>query len=487
MNKKIGSCLGLLALFSFLFLPLSLFASETRVDSAGGITSVMDDETNNGDMFLDGNPAGLILLKTHDRLDLAGQWTYSSSLPVTAGSYQQTFSTIPRLTNDSVIKYEGLMLFPDPHWAVQLAGDFLYPQGQNVYYYDTYSTQQFRSLVRAAYDAGPVALGLEVSDNEIDNSYDPGLFSTTVGLASGSSQDNKCHVRGGIITTFPDGQDKDSPNWQIGGVFETQLGYDVLNLNTQRFYYNSPAFNLQQQTSTTDYYYFGPEVRYEIPGRLLVRFSSFVTNDYTHFLQTASQAVTEFPDLGPYVSSQYQNMTNLGLFRLTLPLSDKTNLKLGGSLTAYLYNIDLIGKNANVYNNQNRQQVNGTFGIGLESPGDYNLGLQFIGQSYISEVQLVADNSTTATDYNYYHLALGGEKKVGSNWALRGGLVMEDDIYTVSKDLNTLYLDLTSGLGYEDKNLRLDAKGVLGEGVNVNNSGSNSLQTEAELQGTFFL
>ncbi len=102
-----------------------LWGSETRVDSAGGITGALDDETNNGDLFLDGNPAGLVLLKTHDRFDLAGQYTDAYSLPSGLGSNQQVITTFPRLSNVSVIRYEGLMLFPDPHWAVQLGGDLL--------------------------------------------------------------------------------------------------------------------------------------------------------------------------------------------------------------------------------------------------------------------------------------------------------------------------------------------------------------------------
>src|SRR5580658_4730953 len=165
------------------FSPRNLLASETRVDSAGGLTSIIDDETDNGDLFLDGNPAGLVLLNTHDRFDLAGQWSYLNSQPAGPGALQQSFSTDPRLSNDTIIRYQGLMVFPDPHWAFQVAGDFLNLQGQVAgnYLGDTYSNNQYRELIRGAYNSGPFAFGLEISNNESDNTYDPGLFGQYVG------------------------------------------------------------------------------------------------------------------------------------------------------------------------------------------------------------------------------------------------------------------------------------------------------------------
>ena len=487
MKKKIHFFINLIAVVGIFLCPGIPFASETRVDSAGGITSVLDDETNNGDMFLDGNPAGLVLLKTRDRFDLAGQWTYSNFQPAAQGAIQQSFGTIPRLSNSGVLKYEGLMVFPDPHWAFQVAGDFVNPQGQPAFNYDTYNTQQYRELVRAAYYAGPFALGLEVSNVEADNNYDPGLFNVYVGQSSGSSNENKTRVRAGIITTFPENLEKDSPRWQVGGVFETQLGSDIISLSTERFYLNSPSFSLQQNTSFTQYYLFGPEVRYKIPGRLILRFSSFVTNDYTQFSQNNSTPISAFPNLSPYISSQYQNMNNVGAFRLTLPLSDTENFKFGGSLTAYLYNTDLIGPGGNVFNNQNRQQLNGTFGIGLETPGDRTLGLQFLFQSYNYDVQVVSTGSTMATDYDFYQITLGGEKRLSSQWALRGGLIAEEDIFTQSVNLNSLNASAVMGVGFEDKGIRLDSKFLLGQGVSLDNLSHNVISLGAEIQGTLFL
>ncbi|HEY5038804.1 MAG TPA: hypothetical protein VIJ93_07020, partial [bacterium] len=168
--------LGLLALVGASLWSTISQASEIRVDSAGGLTTVMTDETNNLDLFLEGNPAGLVLLNTHDRLDLTTQWAYSNTLPVTQGSLQQAFSTIPRLTDANYIRYSGFMTFPNPQWAFQAAGDFNNLSGQPAYSYDTFRSTQYRGLVRSAYNAGPFCLGLEVLNVEFDKAYDPGLF-----------------------------------------------------------------------------------------------------------------------------------------------------------------------------------------------------------------------------------------------------------------------------------------------------------------------
>ncbi len=466
-----------------------LFASESRVDSAGGLTTVIDDETNNGDLFLDGNPAGLVLLATHDRFDLAGQWTYLNSQPAAPGALQQSFSTIPRLNNDGVIKYEGLMVFPDPHWAFQVAGDFLYPQGQveGNYLADTYSTHQYRSLLRAAYNSGPFAFGLEVSNTESDDTIDPGLFTPYIGQSEGSNSNNFTRVRAGVISIFPENEDRDSPRWEVGGVFETSIGADNTDSDLDRFYLGSPVVNLQQTSSLTQYYYFGPEVYYDIPGRLLLKFYSFVTNNYNTFSQSVNPTSAGFLNSSTYVNLQFQSMNNFGTFRLTLPLSDKENLKLTGSFQAILTNSDFLGTGENVTSNQNRQQFNGALGVGLESPGDYSWGLQFITQGYVHDDQVISTNNLTATDYVLYQLALGGEKWLSSHVALRGGMVIEEDIYSQSVNLDVLQTLLTTGLGYEDKGMKLDGKFILGPETGLDGSIYKSLSLDAEIQGTFYL
>jgi hypothetical protein len=489
LKKRIRALLGLFLWAAWGLGPL--WGSETRVDSAGGITGVIDDETNNGDLFLDGNPAGLVLLKTHDRFDLAGQYTDSYSLPSGLGTNQQVITTFPRLSNDSVIRYEGLMLFPDPHWAVQLGGDLLagYNNVAGNYYADTYNNQQYWDLLRVAYNAGPFAAGLEISNNELDNQYEGGLFSPTVGQSVGSNTEDRTRLRVGLITTFPENPGPDEPRWQLGGVFETQLGSDVVNFQGDRYDLGGASFALQQQNAMTQYVFFGPEVHYEVPGTLILRFYSFVTNDYTSFSQQVTPPGPGYPNLSPFVSSQYQSMNNFGSFRLTVPLTDTENLKMGGSLTEYLYNVDLLGTGHNVTTDENREQISGGFGIGLENPGHSTWGFQFTTQNYLYDHQAVSTDVLTASDYNLYQVALGGEKWVSPHVALRGGLIVEEDVYSQSADQTILATSAVAGLGYGDKGLKLDTKFLIGQEANLNYLVDNTytLLLGVEIQGTLFL
>jgi hypothetical protein len=125
--------------------------------------------------------------------------------------------------------------------------------------------------------------------------------------------------------------------------------------------------------------------------------------------------------------------------------------------------------------------------VGLESPNHYTYGLQFLFQSYLYDKQVVSTNSLAATDYNYYQIALGGERWFSSHWALRAGLIVEDDAYTQSVSLNILDTSGTVGLGFADKQIKLDTKSLLGQDVNVNNSSNKAFVTGAEIQGILFL
>jgi len=490
-SKKIRWANTFTILLSLLVLAASpARASETRVDSMGGQTSTIDDETNNLDLFLDGNPAGLVLLQTQDRFDISGQWGYSNSQPSGPGSVEQSFSTIARLSDDSIIHYGGLMIFSHP-WALQVDSDVL--SNQNLlaanYSLEPENTQQYRQLIRAAFDAGIFAFGLEFSNVENDQTFNAGLYNSAVTVQSGASGENQTRVRIGVITTFPDDLDDDDPRWQTGFVFETYLGQVEETLNNNVFY--TSLFTLQQNTATTNYYYFGPELHYEIPGTLIVRFSSFMTNYDTSFLQTVSQTNAQFAASPTSHISQYQTMTNTGVFHLTLPTSATENFKLGGSFTAILTNNDFIGTGSaeDVYFNADHQQLNGILGAGFESLNHYFWGLQLRTQNYIQDNQaaITTTPTLTTTDYDLYQVALGGEKWLTPHFALRASLIGEMDIYSQSITANVLNTSGTVGFGLKDKGFNLDTKFLLGKEVDFNNSAESALLLDAEISGTFFL
>jgi len=460
-------------------------ASETRVDAAGGLTTVMTDETNNLDLFLDGNPAGLALLKTRDRVDLTGQWAYLDPQSPGPGLPQQSFSTVPRLTNDDEIHYGGLMTF-SPQWAFQIAGDYLNLQGQSDFLDVPSSSQRYRELLRGAFNAGPFALGLEITNLEIDAAYTTGIFNANAGLASGSSNDNKTLVRAGVLTTFPENPAEDSPRWQAGGIFETQMGPDDKNIKVTLIDPSSNPFTLQRTNSQSSYFFFGPELHYEIPGRFILRFSSMITNYNTGLQQTVSPNSALVLNLGEYQLSQFQSMNNTGFFRLTLPLSGRESLKLGGGLTALLTNVDLLGAGQNVYDTQNRQQIFGSLGIGLETTGDSIWAVQFKSQNYVHNEQTVSKTpSLTSNDFDSYQIAIGGEKNLSPVCALRLGLITESDFLSQSDD--TLTTSLTAGFGLKEGGFNLDVKCLGGKLFNLEDSSNTALLMGFEIAGTFFL
>src|ERR1035441_7911592 len=185
--KTLFPVLGLLVLVVCGLSPTICPASENRVDATGGLTTLLEDETTDLDLFLDGNPAGLVLLNTRDRLDLSGEWLYSAQEGPWGAHQQQILTTIPRYT-DNPIKYEGLMLFPDPHWALQVLGDYFSSQGVSITNYsaDTQALTDYQQLVRTAYDFGFGAVGLEILNVENDKRDDPGLFNPNIGLLAGT-------------------------------------------------------------------------------------------------------------------------------------------------------------------------------------------------------------------------------------------------------------------------------------------------------------
>ena len=482
----------LLLLGGILFLPTISPASETRVDSTGGLMTILDDETDNLSLFLDGNPAGLALLNTRDRLDLSAEWLYSNQAGPWGANEQQVLTTIPRYT-DNPIKYEGWMVFPDPHWAFQVAGDAFNNRGVSVANYadDTQTLSNLRSLVRVAYALPIGALGLEIQNNESDKTDDPGLFNPNVGLASGSSAQNQFLVKAGIATTFPAVNSPEEPRWQAGGYFQTQIGSSLQNQNLNLFYLNGSPFPVNQVFTTFDSYLWGVDILYELPSVAKIRFS-VTMNDYDEdFAQNLSNPEPpEFFTLTQYHLIQFQSMDVDGAFRLSLPFTDTENLKLGGSLDGYFYNTDISGTSGAVTDNKDKQQIATRFGIGLESPKEYTMGLQWRSLNTVSSNNNISNKGTVSivsgTDYDLYQLAFGGEKWMGPTWAFRMGLVLEEDVYS-ALSTSTLTTTINVGAGLEQAFGRADVRFLIGQTTDNNNSSNTVGLLGAQISATFFL
>lgn len=466
-------------------------ASETRVDATGGLTTILDDETDNLDLFLDGNPAGLVLLNTKDRFDLAGEWSYTDQEGPWGSNKQQVFTTIPRYT-DNPIKYEGLMLFPDPHWAVQVAGDTLITQGvpSANYSNETETDSQYRGLVRVAYALPFASLGLEIMDEESDTAYDPGLYNPYVGIASGSAAQNQLFLKSGFITTFPGPTSPEDPRWQVGGYFETQLGSSNLDKNLNVFYSNTSPFTVSQTNTAVDSTDWGAELLYELPSVAKVRFSASMINSDNDFEQSVPFTSAYFGNLVHYHLAQYQSMTVGGAFKLTLPFSDTENLKIGGQLNGFFFNQDILRVGGTVSSNNQREQVGTSFGIGLENPKEYTMGLQWKSMSYTKADDVVdlggTSSSVSGTGYSYYQLAFGGEKWISSTFAFRLGLVGEIDDYLVTS-ISALTTTVNAGLGVEETFGRADGRLWLGQSSDLDNQANTIGLIGAEVSTTLFL
>jgi hypothetical protein len=485
-----------LVLVALSFFPTSGSASETRVDSTGGLTTILTDESTDLNLFLDGNPAGLVLLNTRDRVDLSGDWLYSDQEGPWGSNKQQIFTTIPRYTDDP-IKYEGLMLFPDPHWAVQVLGDFLSTQGvpSTPNAGDTSTTTQYRTLIRGAYAFSFGALGLEILNTQSDVQYDPGLYWPNniypyVGLASGSSAQNQLLVKTGFITTFPATTSSSDPRWQVGGHLTLQPVGAVQNQALNAFYASSPAFPINNVITTGGYLGWGAELLYELPTVAKVRFSVNIVNSDADFAQTVPFTSTFFATTAKFHSVQYGSMDAQGAFKLTLPFSEEENIKLGGSIDGFFNNTNLLRAAGNIYDNEDRQQIGIRFGVGLESPKDYTMGFQWKSLNQTNGNNATNNPGTalnlTGNNYDYYQLALGGEKWVASTWAFRMGLVAELDSY-IGTSYNTLTTTVDVGTGLEESFGRADFRFLLGQTMDANNSSNTVGLIGAELSATFFL
>lgn len=481
--------LFLFSISAFLFLPLFLSASETRVDSAGGIRTILDDETSNLDLFLDGNPAGLMVLNTKDRFDISLQGGVQDQEGPWGINHQGLFTTVPRPA-DNGLHYEGLMVFPDPHWAFQAAGDYLVNNGLSVANYqdDTQTQSQYRGLFRAAYGLSWGTFGVEILDTQTDGLNDAGAFSADADLQSGNANQNQTMVKAGFLTTFPERTSPQDPRWQMGGYLQTQAGSSVRNVNLNLFYPGNPAFPVNQTFTIEDLLSWGAEILYEIPGTAKIRFATNLTSYDTDFQQNSPDEPPDFTSVPKQHSSQYQAMTFDGSFRWVLPFEGEENLKLGGNLTTFFNNMDLLHSGGLVYKNTDLQRIQTRFGIGLEIPKDYTLGLQWFSFNNLQGADSLTKNSSTATSdaVEQYQLAFGGEKWLGSTWALRLGLVGEID-NDPTNQVNTWSTTLNAGAGMEEAFGRMDLRVWLGQTTDFSNSANTIENLGAQGSLTLFL
>jgi len=469
----------------------ALFASELRVMSMGGLSSVVNDETADLNLFLDGNPAGLSLLPVQNRLDLAGQWTASQTPAVSAetpGWSQQTLTTRPG-TAPKVIGYHGLQLFLSPQWALQASGD-LAGLRQSPAFGDGDLFNQDGSLffARAAYNLGPLALGAETQSAQIHQAFSPGVFASGVSLSGGQSSENQWELKAGALGHFTEGADSAAAHWQGGGFFHSTLSPDQPDQTLTLYGSGQPPFKLHRLFDLQTQGFTG-EIFYERPGELQARLSLDLSESKTHLTQSASAAVSQYPDFSSPLSDQ-KTLSVAGAAKGRWHFSD-VDLKWGASLQCAGVDEKTYGSGGAPGPDLHQTQWEALAGIGLEAPEDYLVGLQlkcdFLAGGTLGP-EASGDLQEAPPNQNSCQAALGGEKWISPDWALRIGVVNEIDFGRSAPFTQKLLSNVVGGVGWRGENLQVDGELTLGETFPLND-GSLPLTTQTgfALAGTFFL
>lgn len=454
---------------TFFLFPLFLSASETRVAATGGLTTLVDDETTDLNLFLDGNPAGLLYLNTKDRFDLSGEWS-ATDQEGPWGSHKTVLLSTLSDPSANLPAYGGVMVFPDPHWAFQVTSQVLYQEGFPVTEIvgNAKTESHYVGVVRGAYALPFGVLGAEFSGAQKDKTYGQGGYDSNDEVLSGSSGEGTARLKLGMAATFPDHFTADQTRFRAGISWGSQLGAHDETRSYQMDQFGPPAFPVTQIWTTRDSMDWGGELTMEVPGVLKMMLDVHEKDTSVDMAQTIGAPVT----LTPYGPAPPLRTGNLGVgwnFKWTLAGIETEDLKLGGGLS-YLRDsttsVNSIGEG--VY-----QEFTTRLGLGLDSPRDHLMGLQWTGV-----------HSVGGTDR--YQVAFGGEKSIGPTWALRLGLTGEiDHAYGASHDDLDTVLDM--GAGLEEAFGRVDLRLRLGQTVNMSDSDDIIGLFETQVSGTLFL
>ncbi len=480
--------ISLLLLVGFGGLSTISQASETRVDAAGGLGTILTDETNDLSLFLDGNPAGLPLLNSRSRVDLSAHW-FNFDLEGPWGvNRQQGFNSLSS-PGDSPVRYEGLMFFPSSQWGFQISGDISSLRGEPDanFLNDNKTASQYRGLLRAAYALSFGSFGLEMMNTQRDQKFDPGAYTPLLNLSSGSSVENQMLAKAGVAATFPSPAPADDPRWQAGAFFVFPLGVNLQNQGMNFMDGGGASYPVTQTITLTHFNLSQVELLYEVPASLKIRFSASLENTSSDFEQTVPAPSVYFNNQARFHSTDVQSLSLEGSFRYSLFFREDENLKLGGSLGLVLDNTNLFTAPGSAPNPFNQQQLNSVFGIGLEEGKEYTMGVQWKSRSYLPGSQLITGGGSPLNrDHDLYQLSLGGEKWMSAAWALRLGLTLQQDIFNPG-NLNTLTTTINVGSGLERVFGRIDLRLSLGQTIDMGNSNNTAGVLGAQLSTTIFL
>lgn len=449
-------------------------ASDVRVDSTGGLSLVLSDETTEITPYNLGNPAGMALLPAGGSI---GMNLPLINLAQPNNAYNEThfgissgfIPTFPNLNNTLAPmnptagnQYQGLLYVTPDQWAFQATGGFNDIQStDNGLLSVAKATQGGQELVRAAKELGPLTLGTELqfSESGINEQFSS---NPTIPVIGSSTQTNSSsgNLNSGLLVNFQLGEEE-HPVWlRMGGTF----AFNVMTPHTVGSISINPFEAILNSSNTV----FEPSLFVEVPssfqGGILLSLQN-QTDEFGVINGDTNQVST------PYFKTENISVENVAvLYKWRMPLVDPGNphpfsfnhgalFQLTSSQTSYWQPDGSSGGNMSVmsYNFQG--------GVGLEWKKDLTLGIQLNWYGITS----TPDNSPVGLLSNDYisRFGFGGEKWVAENWSIRLGIVEENAQNPCQNGANDGYFGLdpnqslsglmgTAGIGYDNKGFRMD-------------------------------
>ena len=435
-------------------------ASETRVDSAGGLSLVLSDESNELKPFIFGNPAGLSFLESPNRFDLAGFWlSQSSAASNLTNSFYGTV-TDPLSTS---LDYHGLILEPSKDWTIQLDGDLLHTETQPDFGALDQSRDRSRELFRTSIKIGALALGGQVQATQASLALKPGYFGA-VQLDSGQGTGSGLLGTGGLLLSFPANPLAQQSRVIAGGIYSRALipGRSKTDMVLEEA--GPITVNLSQSLQEGDSQSFGPEIYFESPNSLQAVLLGRISNGDISLQQESSN-----DPLFNQPSHKYQSTSStavLGALKTNSPLQRLMSLKSGASFLFQTTTTSLFDPSQNPAAVSDSQTWQFQMGTGLEGLEKYTVGLQARLQG-VSGGFTPAGASAEPVNFFSYQLSLGGEQWISNQWAFRAGIIYENDInagassypsgiFTVPSGQRVVSTAITAGAGYKNSSFKAD-------------------------------
>jgi hypothetical protein len=457
----------------------SAFASEARVNAAGGLLLIFDDEVYSLTPFTLGNPAGLALIPSTSRFDIKGQYLHENddSLGTTRGY----FGTLGSALDSKVISYNGLILFLDNHWAVQMDADYLYAQGQPAINLDTNGNNRTRELFRTAYNFGFATLGVEVAPTQVFSPI-PDQFISPGEVVSGEEHSDAWTLNSGLLASFPENPKPKDERLYVGGLYGFQMTQPVdkfsLNIIPTGFSTTSPVTATFTGTKTQS---FGPEVYFDSPGSmqlgLLARFVDFALN-----LDMESPNGLLVPSPGSFKYEDGSGYELIGVTKMALPLPGTSKLRTGALLTFSSSDFNNYQQGGGIQAEGNQWSWQATTGAGIENPDHFTLGFQASIEQKGGNTFDASGNSLARSGYLDYGFNFGVEKWADAHWALRTGFAYRNEINSGDQTVSTLYWPVigsgvrlitntfSAGVGFKDKGFYMDLTGSYGQAKQWNST-----------------